>query len=94
MIKGSVSTPSFYQKQKNNKAAMGEQKHDSGTFCERLIVQKYLETPALIMDRKFDVRVYMIILCCKPYVVLSSAAFARTSLEQFSLNKFGSEAAA
>lgn len=59
-----------------------------------MIVQKYLETPALYMGRKFDVRVYMIVLCCKPYVVLSSAAFARASLEQFTLNKFGSEAAA
>ena len=41
------------------------------------------------MGRKFDIRVFMVILCCKPYFVFSSPAYARVSLQEFTMDNFG-----
>lgn len=34
------------------------------------VVQKYIGSPLLYKKKKFDLRVYMIICCTKPYLVL------------------------
>lgn len=47
---------------------------------EKIIVQRYLEKPALYMGRKFDIRAYMIVLCSKPWFVVSNPGYARVSL--------------
>lgn len=41
------------------------------------------------MGRKFDLRAFMVILCCKPYFVFASPAFARVSLQDFTMENFG-----
>lgn len=41
------------------------------------------------MNRKFDIRVFMVILCCKPFFVFSSPGLARVSLEPFTMENFG-----
>ena len=35
------------------------------------VVQRYLERPCLINNRKFDLRCFMVVICCKPYFVYS-----------------------
>ena len=41
------------------------------------------------MGRKFDIRAFMIILCCKPFIVLSLPAYARVCLTKFTMANFG-----
>ena len=41
------------------------------------------------MGKKFDIRVFMVILCCKPFFVFSSPGYARVSLENFTMENFG-----
>ena len=36
----------------------------------KIIVQKYLACPCLYDRRKFDLRCFMVVLCCKPYFVI------------------------
>lgn len=66
------------------------QKHRKsiGVF-ERVIIQRYLEYPALYMNRKFDIRVFMVILCCRPFFVFASPGYVRVSLEDFTMTNFG-----
>ena len=52
-------------------------------------MQEYLQTPSLYMGRKFDIRVFMVILCCKPFFVFASPGFARVSLNEFTMANFG-----
>ena len=41
------------------------------------------------MGKKFDLRVFMVILCCKPYFVIASPGYARVSLSDFTMDDFG-----
>ena len=56
---------------------------------EKVIIQRYLEKPALYMNRKFDIRAYMIILCSKPWFVISNPGYARVCLTDFTMANFG-----
>lgn len=56
---------------------------------QNIVVQKYLETPCLINSRKFDLRVFMVIICCKPYFVFSQGGYARISLNDYTTESFG-----
>ena len=47
---------------------------------KNVVVQRYLENPCLINGRKFDLRCFMVIICCKPYFVYSQDGYARISL--------------
>ena len=38
---------------------------------KNVVIQKYLTQPCLINNRKFDLRCFMVIICCKPYFVYS-----------------------
>ncbi len=41
------------------------------------------------MGRKFDIRAFMVILCCKPFFVFASPGYARVSLNEFTMANFG-----
>ena len=56
---------------------------------QNIVVQRYLENPCLIKGRKFDLRCYMVVICCKPYFVYSQDGYARISLNQYSTDSFG-----
>lgn len=56
---------------------------------EKVIIQQYLAKPALYMGRKFDVRMFMVILCSKPFFVFAAPGFARVCLENFTMANFG-----
>ena len=47
---------------------------------KEIVVQKYVENPLLVENRKFDLRVYMIVQCMKPYLVLYHPGYVRMSL--------------
>jgi hypothetical protein len=54
-------------------------KQKIGVF-EKMIIQKYLEKPATYLKRKFDIRAFMVIMCCKPWIVLGHPGYARVCL--------------
>jgi len=54
-----------------------------------LIVQKYMEQPALIKGKKFDVRYFMIVSCTRPFLVLTHTGYARLSLEDYNTATYG-----
>ena len=54
-----------------------------------MIIQRYFEKPALYMNRKFDVRAFMIILCSKPWFVISNPGYVRVCLTDFTMANFG-----
>ena len=41
------------------------------------------------MNRKFDIRAFMIILCSKPWFVISNPGYARVFLTDFTMANFG-----
>ena len=43
----------------------------------------------MINNRKFDLRCFMVIICCKPYFVFSQDGYARISLNEYSTESFG-----
>ena len=55
---------------------------------DKVVVQKYLERPLLIHGRKFDLRMFMVVVCCKPWFVLAGPGYCRLSLNQFTLDDF------
>jgi len=44
------------------------------------------------MKRKFDIRAFMVIVCCKPWFVLGHAGYARVCLSEFTMANFGKRA--
>lgn len=56
---------------------------------EGMLAQKYLTTPCLIRGSKFDLRCFMVIICCKPFFVFSELGYARISLNQYTTESFG-----
>jgi len=55
---------------------------------DKVVVQKYLENPLLIRGHKFDLRMFMIVLCAKPYFVIDGPGYARLSLNKFTVEDF------
>lgn len=58
-------------------------------YFDKIIVQRYLMKPTLYMGRKFDIRAFLVILCSKPWIVISNPGYARVSLNQFKMANFG-----
>ena len=54
-----------------------------------IIVQKYIKNPCLINNRKFDIRYFMLVACCKPFLVLTNPGYLRISLEEYQTTGFG-----
>jgi len=54
-----------------------------------LVVQKYLEKPSLINNRKYDLRYFMLIGCTKPWIVMTNPGYARISIEEFTTESYG-----
>ena len=55
------------------------------------VVQRYLENPLLVGGRKFDLRVFMVVQCMKPYLVLHQEGYARLSLNKYSTENFAKD---
>ena len=55
------------------------------------IVQRYIDTPCLYKKKKFDLRVYMMICCTKPYLVLFNHGYCRISLNEFNLEDYNTK---
>ena len=56
---------------------------------QNMVIQKYIEDPCLIENKKFDIRVLMVIVCCKPYFVFSHPGYVRKSLNDYTTENFG-----
>jgi hypothetical protein len=54
-----------------------------GQAHEKYIVQQYIADPLLVYKRKFDFRVYMVILSMDPFIVLYHDGFLRVSLYSY-----------
>jgi hypothetical protein len=57
-----------------------------GEALTDFIVQQYIADPLLVHGRKFDFRVYMVILCMDPFIVLYHDGFLRVSLYSYDQN--------
>ena len=51
------------------------------------IIQKYIENPLLLNKKKFDIRCYALIACCKPLIILFHHGYLRLSANDFNLGK-------
>ena len=58
---------------------------------DKVVVQKYIEKPLLIKGHKFDLRMFMIVICARPYFVLDGPGYARLSLNQFTVDDFNNK---
>ena len=56
---------------------------------DNIVVQKYIEKPCLINGKKFDIRAYLVVICCKPYFVYAHDGYARISLMDYTTANFG-----
>lgn len=56
-----------------------------------VIIQKYEDRPCLYKGKKFDLRVYMVISCTKPYLVLYNDGYCRISLNDFNLEDYNTK---
>lgn len=53
-----------------------------------LLVQKYIEKPSLVKNRKYDIRYFLLIASTKPFLVLTNTGYARLSLEEYTMKDF------
>lgn len=58
---------------------------------QNVIIQKYEDKPLLYKGKKFDLRVYMLISCTKPYLVLYNDGYCRISLNDYNLDDFNTK---
>ena len=54
-----------------------------------MVIQKYIEDPCLVENKKFDIRVLMVVACCKPFFVFSHPGYVRKSLNDYTTDNFG-----
>jgi len=58
---------------------------------QNVIIQRYEDKPLLYKGKKFDLRVYMIIICTKPYFVVYNEGYCRISLHEYNLEDFNTK---
>lgn len=56
---------------------------------QNVIVQKYIDSPCLFKNKKFDIRAFMVVICAKPYFVYSYPGYTRISINDFTTDDFG-----
>jgi tubulin--tyrosine ligase like protein 10 len=54
-------------------------------------VQKYIEKPLLLENRKFDIRCYAFIACCNPLLVLFHHGYIRLALNDYTSENYSSD---
>ena len=52
------------------------------------VIQKYIENPCLFKGKKFDLRMFSLIACTKPFIMLYSEGYVRISLHDYTLDDF------
>lgn len=55
-------------------------------FDQHIIVQKYIENPLLIENKKFDIRCFVLIANTDPFLVLFHHGYIRRTLSDFTLD--------
>jgi len=58
--------------------------HKCGTFESKLLMQRYLNNPFLVMNHKFDFRVFALIASTDPLIVYYHDGYLRVSLSEYS----------
>ncbi|KRW99029.1 hypothetical protein PPERSA_11630 [Pseudocohnilembus persalinus] len=51
-----------------------------------VIVQKYIENPLLLQNRKFDIRNFVLVASTEPFLVLFNDGYIRKTIENFDMN--------
>ncbi|KRX10650.1 hypothetical protein PPERSA_05470 [Pseudocohnilembus persalinus] len=56
--------------------------------CLKSVIQRYIDKPLLINNKKFDIRCYLLIACTKPLVVYYHKGYLRLSMDDYNLENF------
>ena len=55
------------------------------------VIQRYMTNPLLVRGKKFDFRSYLFIACVDPFITFFNPGYVRYSLNDFTMNDFGSK---
>lgn len=79
-----------FLRMKNNSSSLKfGKKIESPNFngsLKKSIIQKYIHNPLLLDKKKFDMRIYVVIACTSPLLVLYHHGYLRLSLQDYVLN--------